>query len=49
VKLWNAETGSLLATYFGHKTGVHTVAINRDGTLVASGGRDGAVRIWKVE
>ena len=47
--MWDAETGNLLATFLGHKNAVHTVAFNRDGTLLASGGRDGAVRIWKIE
>ncbi len=49
VKLWNAETGELLATYLGHKTAIHSVAFNPDGTLLASGSRDGTVRIWKTE
>ena len=49
VKLWDAETGTLLATYLGHPSAVHTVAFNRDGTQVASGGRDGTVRIWPVK
>jgi WD40 repeat protein len=48
-KLWDAETGELLNTFAGHENGVHVVAFNRDGTQLASGGRDGAVRIWKVE
>jgi WD40 repeat protein len=38
----------LLATYLGHKTSVHALAFNKDGTLLASGGRDGAARIWKL-
>jgi WD40 repeat protein len=43
------ETGELMATYSGHNTAVHTIAFNHDGTLLGSGGRDGAVRIWRIE
>jgi COMPASS component SWD3 len=49
VRLWDADGGELLATFFGHGTVVHTVSFNHDGSLLGSGGRDGAVRIWKVE
>jgi WD40 repeat protein len=48
VKLWNAETGELLAT-FHHKLAIHTVAFNQDGTRLASGSRDGTVRIWEIK
>ena len=48
VKLWNAESGSELATHIGHKIAVHSVAFSQDGKQIASGGRDGAVRIWPV-
>jgi WD40 repeat protein len=48
-KVWNAETGELLATYLGHNSGVHTVGFNPSGSRLASGGRDGAVRIWEVK
>ena len=47
--IWDADTGKLLATYLGHKTSVHTIAFNHDGSLLASGGRDGAVRIWRID
>jgi WD40 repeat protein len=47
--LWGAENGEPLATFLGHKLAVHTIAFSGDGALLASGGRDGAVRIWKVE
>ena len=41
--------GKLLATFLGHGTLVHTVSFNQDGSLLGSGGRDGAVRIWRIE
>jgi len=49
VRVWDADTGKLLATFLGHKTAVHSIAFSGDGSLIASGGRDGAVRIWKVD
>ncbi|MCL3999072.1 WD40 repeat domain-containing protein, partial [Streptomyces lavenduligriseus] len=37
---------ALLATLAGHAGGVEAVAIAPDGTWLASGDRDGAVRLW---
>jgi WD40 repeat protein len=48
VKLWEAETGQLLATLRGHTGGVWGVALSRDGQLVASGGDDGPIKLWEV-
>jgi WD40 repeat protein len=49
VKLWNADSGVLLASYYGHEATVHALAFNADGTLLASGGRDGTARVWPVK
>jgi len=54
VRIWDpgsgdAETGELLTTYLAQKIAIHTLASNLNGHLLASGGRDGAVRIWKIE
>ena len=47
--LWDPDSGQRLATYLGHKTAVHAVAFNQDGSLLATGGRDGVARVWKTK
>jgi WD40 repeat protein len=51
VRLWDAQTGKILAIFEGHKNTtatfgpyVFSVAFSPDGTRVVSGGRDGARR-----
>ena len=38
-----------LAVLRGHFDEVETVAFSPDGTLLASGGRDGSVKLWEVK
>ncbi|MDZ4783832.1 MAG: hypothetical protein SGJ19_26590, partial [Planctomycetia bacterium] len=49
VKVWNAETGELIADYGSQTSTVHVVAYGDDGRHVLSGSRDGTMRIWKGE
>ena len=35
-------------TLTGHTDGVNSVAFSRDGSLLASGSRDGTIRLWRV-
>ena len=49
VILWDAATGKRLATFLGHTNTVHTVTFNADGTLLASGARDGSIRVWPIK
>jgi WD40 repeat protein/serine/threonine protein kinase len=48
VKLWNIETRDQVATLSGYENPVLSLAISRDGRLLATGGPDGGVRVWDV-
>jgi WD40 repeat protein len=55
IQIWDAESGQELLTLDSHdgkeRSGAHNgavtcLAFNHMGTLLASGGRDGIIRIW---
>lgn len=49
VNLWNPNTGELLKTFKGHQGSVDSVTFNHDGTVLASGTRDGKIHLWNIE
>lgn len=46
VRIWDAASGKLQATWQGHHSAVDTLAVAPNGRLLASGGNDKTVRIW---
>ncbi|CAH9084834.1 unnamed protein product [Cuscuta epithymum] len=48
VKVWNLTNCKLRATLAGHTGYVNTVAVSPDGSLCASGGKDGVILLWDL-
>ena len=48
IKLWDAKTGHLKQLLCESETPVNTLAISPDGTKIASGHRDGTIKIWQL-
>ena len=48
LRLWRVATGENLATFWGHTTDVQCFAFSSDGTVLASGGHDGAIYLWDL-
>lgn len=48
VKVWDLAKCELKTNLVGHASPLHTVTISPDGSLCASGGRDGIAMLWDV-
>ena len=49
VKIWEAASGMLVRSYFGHKNAVRAVAWSPNGKIIASGSEDGTIRFWNPD
>ena len=49
VRLWRVADDTLLRDIEAHRGAVTAVAISANGTIIATGGMDGVVRLWGVE
>ena len=48
VKVWNLNNCRLLTNLVGHTGYVNTVTVSPDGSLCASGGKDGSAMLWDL-
>lgn len=48
VKVWNLTTCKLRTNLIGHRGYVSTVTVSPDGSLCASGGKDGTAMLWDL-
>src|SRR5262249_4664931 len=48
VRLWSVPAGREIAVFRGHRQPVFSLAWSPDGLLLASGGHDSQIRLWKV-
>lgn len=48
VKVWNLATCKLRSNLVGHTGYINTVTVSPDGSLCASGGKDGVVMLWDL-
>ena len=46
IKITSTVSGEVLLSLQGHEGGVKSVAVSKDGTCLASGGKDKTLRVW---
>ena len=48
IRLWDVQSGRLIAELQGHEDNISRLAISSDGKTLASVSNDGTVRLWSV-
>lgn len=49
VVLWDVVSGKALKRFHGHTAQIYSVSFHPQGKILASGGRDGTVKIWNAD
>ncbi|MFE0156168.1 caspase family protein [Nonomuraea sp. NPDC059007] len=48
IRLWNASTGTPLATLAGHENGIQSMRFSQDGNVLVTGAAGGVTKVWDV-
>lgn len=48
VKVWNLQTCKLTTNLIGHTGYINSITVSPDGSLCASGGKDGTAMLWDL-